>query len=222
MQITKIADLKNDKVSALIYSAPGNGKTSLLGELKGKTLIIDVDRGTSVLAGQKADISVVRLDDDLNDLIAVLTKLEKECPFDNVCIDSLSELEKSMLTLYGRLGKNDGAPELAHYNRTQFKIADICRRFRSLNCNVIFTAWETTSDHIHPSGEKYTQANPMLSGKCADTICGLCDIVGRLEISTKDDTAGNRYVRLEASPVVVAKDRIYKRKFCKTNELIGG
>jgi hypothetical protein len=62
----------------------------------------------------------------------------------------------------------------------------------------------------------------MLSGKCADTICGLCDIVGRLEISTKDDTAGKRYIRLEASPVVVAKDRIYKRKFCKTNELIGG
>lgn len=222
MQITKIADLKNDKVSALIYSAPGNGKTSMLGELKGKTLIIDVDRGTSVLAGQKSDISVIRLDEELNDLIAVIAKLEKDCPFDNVCIDSLSELEKSMLTLYGREGKNDGAPELVHYNRTQFKIADLCRRFRALNTNVIFTAWESTSDHIHPSGEKYTQARPMLSGKCADTICGLCDIVGRLEISTKDDTAGNRYIRLEASPVVVAKDRIYKRKFCKTNELIGG
>jgi phage nucleotide-binding protein len=222
MQITKIADLKTDKVSALIYSAPGNGKTSMLGELKGKTLIIDVDRGTSVLAGQTADISVVRLDEELNDLFKVIANLEKSCPFDNVCIDSLSELEKSMLTVYGREGKNDGAPELAHYNRTQFKIADLCRRFRALDCNVIFTAWETTSDHIHPSGEKYTQAKPMLSGKCADTICGLCDIVGRLEISTKDDSAGKRYIRLEASPVVVAKDRIYKRKFCKTNELIGG
>lgn len=221
MQILKIADIKTNRISALIYSAPGNGKTSMIGELKGKTLIIDIDRGTSVLAGSKADISVVRMDEDLADLVKVLENLEKSCPFDNVCIDSLSELEKSMLTIYGRLGKNDGAPELAHYNRAQFKIADICRRFRALDANVVFTAWESTSEHIHPSGEKYTQARPMLSGKCADTICGLCDIVGRLEIGVKDDNAGKRYIRLEASPVVVAKDRIYKRKFCTTDKLLG-
>jgi phage nucleotide-binding protein len=221
MQILKIADIKTNRISALVYSAPGNGKTSMLGELKGKTLIIDVDRGTSVLAGQTADISVVRLDEDLGDLFKVLENLEKSCPFDNVCIDSLSELEKTMLTVYGRLGKNDGAPELAHYNRTQFKIAGICRRFRSLDANVVFTAWESKSEHIHPSGEKYTQAMPMLSGKCADTICGLCDIVGRLEIGSKDDNIGKRYIRLEASPVVIAKDRIYKRKFCTTDKLLG-
>ena len=222
MQITKISELKNTNISALIYSSPGNGKTTALGELQGKTLIIDVDRGTSVLAGSKADISVIRLDEELKDLFKVLEKLESECPFDNICIDSLSELEKSMLTLYGRLGKNDGAPELAHYNRTQFKITDICRRFRNLPANIIFTAWESSSDHIHPSGEKYTQARPMLSGKSADTICGLCDIVGRLEISSKDDNAGKRYIRLEASPIVVAKDRIFKRKYCETNQLIKG
>ncbi len=220
MQIIKISELKNEKTTALIYAAPGNGKTTMLGELKGKTLIIDIDKGTSVLAGKSGDISVVRLDEDLNDLFKIIDSLEKECPFDNICIDSLSELERSMLTIYGRLGKNDGAPELAHYNRTQFKIVDICRRFRNLKANIIFTSWETAKDYIHPSGEKYTQSRPMLSGASSDTICGLCDIVGRLEIQSKDGSVGERYIRLEATPTIVAKDRIFKRKFCKTNELI--
>ena len=163
MQMINIADLEVDKVSAFIYAPPGIGKTTVLGALKGKTLIVDVDKGTSVLKGSDADITVIRLDQDLVDLFETLTKLEADCPFDNICIDSLSELERSMLTVYGRLGKNDGAPELAHYNRTQFKIIDICRRFRALDANVIFTAWEAQTEHIHPSGEKYTMARPLLS-----------------------------------------------------------
>lgn len=216
MQITKIADIKNDKITALVYASPGYGKTTMLGKLKGKTLIIDVDKGSSVLAGQQGDISILRLDDDLNDLFTVLKKLEESCPFDNICIDSLSELEKSMLTVYGRLGKNDGAPELAHYNRTQFKIVDICRRFRNLPANIIFTTWESIIDYVAVDGSKYNKSIPMLSGKTSDTICGLCDVVGRLEIS-KDE---GRFIRLEASQTIVAKDRINKRAYCKIEDLI--
>lgn len=220
MQILKLSELKKTNVTALIYAPPGIGKTSLLAELPGKTLIIDVDEGTSVLVGKEADIEIVRLDEDLQNMIEVITKLEESCPFDNVCIDSLSELEKKMLTVYGRLGKNDGAPEMLHYNRVQFKITDICRRVRALPANKIFTAWETLVEYVHPSGEKYTQAKPMLSGKTTETICGLCDVVGHLEISTQKDAEGMRFIRLESTPTVIAKDRINKRRFCRTNELI--
>jgi phage nucleotide-binding protein len=216
MQITKIADLKNDKVSALIYSAPGNGKTSTIGMLKGKTLIIDIDKGTSVLAGKSADISVIRVDNELNDLFAVLKKLNESCPFDNVCIDSLSELEKSMLTILGRTGKNNSVPELQHYQQVMFKMADICRQFRSLPANIIFTAWEQYVEHISPTGEKYTMAKPMLSGKSADTICGLCDVVGRIRFNKE----GERVILLTASATEIAKDRINKRTACRPEDLI--
>ena len=60
----------------------------------------------------------------------------------------------------------------------------------------------------------------MLSGKTADTIMGLCDVVGRLEISNKEDTKGKRYIRLEASPVVTAKDRLQKRSYCEIQEVL--
>ena len=47
--------------SALIYSAPGVGKTSTAKYLPGKTLVIDIDRTTNVLAGEE-NIDIVYLD----------------------------------------------------------------------------------------------------------------------------------------------------------------
>ncbi len=208
--------MSTEKQTDLLYGPPGMGKTTLLGQLPGKTLIVDVDRGTSVLQG-KANIDVVRLDESLADLPKVLEMLEKDNPYDNVCVDSLSELEKAMLTVYGREGKNDGAPEQGHYLKVQFKIADYCRRFRALSGNTIFTAWEMQKEIIAQDGSKYTQARPMLGDKSVDLICGLCDVVGRIVISTKD---GERYVWFEASQTVVAKDRLRKRKYCRFEEVV--
>lgn len=216
MQLLNAAEMSTEKQTDLLYGPPGMGKTTLLGQLPGKTLIVDVDRGTSVLQG-KANIDVVRLDESLSDLPKVLEMLEKKNPYDNVCIDSLSELEKAMLTVYGREGKNDGAPEQGHYLKVQFKIADYCRRFRALSGNTIFTAWEMQKEIIAQDGSKYTQARPMLGDKSVDLICGLCDVVGRIVISTKD---GERYVWFEASQTVVAKDRLRKRKYCKFEEVV--
>ncbi len=216
MHILKAKDIKADKQTMFIYAPPGFGKTTLLGTLKGRTLIVDVDQGTSVLQGKEA-VDIVRLEPSLRDLNELLTMLEKKNEYVNICIDSLSELERAMLTFYGREGKNDGAPEMQHYLKVQYKLADYCRRFRALSGNTIFTAWEDLREFVAPSGEKYTQARPLLGGKSVDLICGLCDTVGRLIISTKD---GERYIQLEGSSTVVAKDRLKKRKFCKFEELI--
>lgn len=216
MQILKATELQDEKVTALFYAPPGMGKTTLLGSLSGKTLIVDVDRGTSVLKG-KENVDIVRLSEDLSDLPEILRELQTSCPYDNVCIDSLSELERGMLTYFGRVGKNDGVPEMGHYQKVDFKIMDYCRQFRGLPCNIVFTAWEYLAEVIAVSGEKYTQARPMLRDKTVNNVCGLCDVIGQVIVSTKD---GERYVRLEGTNTVVAKDRLKKRKFCRFEEAI--
>lgn len=216
MQILKATELQDEKVTALFYAPPGMGKTTLLGSLSGKTLIVDVDRGTSVLKG-KENVDIVRLSEDLSDLPEILKELQASCPYDNVCIDSLSELERGMLTYFGRIGKNDGVPEMGHYQKVDFKIMDYCRQFRDLPCNIVFTAWEYLAEVIAVSGEKYTQARPMLRDKTVNNVCGLCDIVGQVIVSTKD---GEHYVRLEGTNTVVAKDRLRKRKFCRFEEVL--
>lgn len=216
MEILRATELDGGKLTALIYGTPGMGKTTLLGMLPGKTLIIDVDKGTSVLRGNE-DVDIVRLSEDLHELPEVLKELHVKCEYENVCLDSLSELERGMLAYYGRIGKLDGVPDLQAYNRTDFKLIDLCRQFRALPGNVFFTAWEQQKEITALSGEKYSQARPMLRDKNTDNVCGLCDLVGQIVMNPKD---GERYVRLEGSPSCIAKDRLRKRKYCRFDEVI--
>jgi phage nucleotide-binding protein len=216
MEILKATELTEGKLTVLIYSITGMGKTTLLGKLPGRTLIIDVDKGTSVLRGVEG-VDIVRLSEDLHELPEILSELQKKCDYENVCLDSLSELERGMLAYYGRLGKLDGVPDLASYQRVDYKIIDWCRQFRALPCNVFFTAWETQKEITAQSGEKYTQARPMLRDKNTDNVCGLCDVVGQIVMNPKD---GVRYVRLEGTQSAIAKDRINKRRYCLPEDLL--
>lgn len=216
MQILKCDALETPHQSVVLYGRPGMGKTTLIGSLPGRTLIVDVDRGTSVLGGTGSKADCVRLKEDLSDLPLVLAELEKNCPYDTVAIDSLSELEKSMLTVLGRRGNNSGAPELQHYNQIQFKISDYVRRFRALPCNTIFTAWEGATEGTASDGSKFQIFRPQLSGKTSDIVCGLCDTVGRIVINPQN---GERIVQLQSTNYALAKDRIHKRAMCAFDEI---
>ena len=216
MQIMSAKDLTTEKLTCLIYGTPGMGKTTLLGRLPGRTLIVDIDRGTSVLAGCE-NVDVVRVSEDLHELKELMAMLKNNCEYQNIALDSISELERAMLAFFGRIGNNNGVPDQPSYLRTDYKIIDWCRQFRELPCNVFFTAWEKLKEVISSSGEKYTQAAPMLRKENSDTLCGLCDVVGRIVINPKD---GERYIWLDSSQNVVAKDRLHKRRYCKFNELM--
>ena len=64
-----------------LIGPPGIGKTTAIGELPGKTLIIDVDRGADVLIGNEK-IDIVRLDTKLKEMKDILTTLETGCEYD--------------------------------------------------------------------------------------------------------------------------------------------
>jgi len=216
-----VKDLSSKGQSVIIYANPGMGKTTALSMLPGKTLIIDVDRGTSVLKDAK-NVDVVRLKDDLSNLRSIVDELKQnKHGYQNVCLDTISELETAMLTMYGRTGKNDGAPELSHYGKAKFKISDYIRELRNLvegGTNIVFTAWEQSKDVVLPSGEKYSQVMPMI--RAASEICGMVDVVAKLEMKTLEDKTQKRYFRLQSDTVSFAKDRINKRTWCEIKELI--
>lgn len=216
MNIMKTTDMKCDNLSVLIYGSPGMGKTTLLGNQKGRTLIIDIDRGTSVLAGHE-NVDVVRISEDLNDLQEVIKELQEKCNYDNVCIDSLSELERSILTALS-VRNATGTPSLQDYSKANNLVLNFCRRLRSVNANVLFTAWEKYIDMTAPSGDKYTRIVPMLRDKNMENVCGLCDIVGRI---CTDPESNERKVWLEGRANVLAKDRIFKRRSCKFDDVLG-
>ena len=216
MNIINAKDIQHQHLTVLIYGTPGMGKTTLLGNLKGHTLIVDVDKGTNVLIGNE-NVDVLRLSKGADELRQVINELNVKCDYDNVCIDSLSELEGSMLSELGCKGRNNGVPELGDYNRTDCFLIDWCREARNINANIFFTAWEKYTDLYLPSGEKVTAVRPMLRDKNIERVCGLCDIVGRIEVNRE---TGERIVWLEGTSRKIAKDRIFKRQACKFEEVI--
>ena len=231
MEIQKASDPVEQKTCGILYGAPGSGKTVSIPFLSNgaKTLLIDVDRSSQVLRSLQAqakieglaeainNIDIVNIGLDMSKWVEVVNWLDagnyKTYPL--IVVDNISELESQMLTEYGRIGKNDGAPELLHYNRVQFKIVDYIRRFRAWDTNVLFTAWEDRMDVVQPSGEKYTLAVPRLSGKSMDTVCGLCNVVAHLQMGKT-----TRFFELERTKTIYAKDQIQGRKYCAINELI--
>lgn len=232
MNLEKASDKVAMKTCGIIYAPPGTGKTTcipFLAKKGGKTLLIDIDRSSQVLRSDEikaavpgiepllADVDILQIGFDMSKWVEAVKWLEDGAykGYQVIVVDNLSELEHQMLTEYGRIGKNDGAPEQLHYNRTQFKVIDYVRRLRALDTNIMFTCWETQQEIIYQDGSKYTQAVPRLSGKSVDTVAGLCNVVARLKIGKE-----SRYFGLEKTPTEYAKDQLRSRKYCAINELI--
>lgn len=232
----KLTDLVKEKqpFTALLYCAPGVGKSTALGLIgeksKGKTLVLDVDR-TFVPTMAKDEVvhdfskfEVLQVDNinTWTDWTKKLTDLKtvKEsgnlADYENICVDNISELERCILSDLGRQGKNKGVPAQADYQYMQFKLMDSLRFMKSLGLNVIWTAWETTEDYVTLDGTCYTRSYPKISKKIVDNVCGLCEIVGKI-IVNKD---GERGVVMEATQNIYAKNQIDTRKICNVKEFI--
>ena len=232
----KLTDLIKEKqpFTALLYCAPGVGKSTALGLIgeksKGKTLVLDVDR-TFVPTMAKDEVvhdfskfEVLQVDNinTWTDWTKKLTDLKaakeagKLTEYENICVDNISELERCILSDLGRQGKNKGVPAQADYQYMQFKLMDSLRFMKSLGLNVIWTAWETTEDYVTFDGTCYTRSYPKISKKIVDNICGLCEIVGKI-IVNKD---GERGVVMEATQNIYAKNQIDTRKICNVKEFI--
>ena len=232
----KLTGLVKDKqpFTALLYCAPGVGKSTALGLIgeksKGKTLVLDVDR-TFVPTMAKDEVvhdfnkfEVLQVDNinTWTDWTKKLTDLKaakeagKLTEYENICVDNISELERCILSDLGRQGKNKGVPAQADYQYMQFKLMDSLRFMKSLGLNVIWTAWETTEDYVTLDGTCYTRSYPKISKKIVDNVCGLCEIVGKI-IVNKD---GERGVVMEATQNIYAKNQIDTRKICNVKEFI--
>lgn len=222
-------ELSVDKGTYMIYANPGMGKTYALGFLPGKTLVLDVDGSSSTLAKHpnKENIEVWRLDssniwqewlDVVADLIKNKAAYEKQ--FDNICLDNLSELFKAQLENLGKIGKNNGVPSQADYQRVDFMNLRSLRALNSMDCRVILTAWETTDNYTEQNGQFFTRSMPEIRTKILNNFLGLCDVVGRLII--KKDEEGNEIRGLVLKPTqgVYAKNRLDDRNGCLVNEFI--
>jgi phage nucleotide-binding protein len=217
--------LKKSGISAIIYSEAGTGKTHFCGTLPGKTLIIAAEaNGIKTLEKCKNidNIDVETLPEAGNNIAETSKKYDaffeglllKELPFDNVVLDSATELANQLMISKTDLSKNGGAPAQHTYLEVQWAMRRYLRILRDLavlrNKNVIITALESELMLSQSSDGVNSKTHPALTGKkLSPEAEGLFDIVGHLEKLNN----GTRYIRLEGNDTFVAKDR-FGRKAC--------
>ena len=227
----EIENTKNLPFTALLYCAPGIGKSTAIGliaeKMGGKTLVLDVDRtidrtlakgeivkDTSKLLTAKIDnVSTFASWSTTLKEITESGILQKE-GITTVAVDNISELERCILSDLGQQGKNKGVPSQGDYQTMQFKLVNSLRLMKSWGVNIIWTAWEATSEVVYPDGSKYSVLMPKMSAKIVDNICGLCDVVGKIAVGKE----GKHGILLAATQNVYAKNQIDGRKFCMVEE----
>ncbi|MGS0465281.1 AAA family ATPase [Bacillus pacificus] len=218
MEITNGAAItKSKKAKIIIYSKPGNGKTTVAGLLPGKTLVLDIDGTSQVLSGYE-NVDVAKIDgENPHDSILQFYALAKAniSKYDNIFIDNLTHYQKLWLLKKAEKTKS-GMPELKDYGLLDNHLLKLVETFNSLDANVIFTAWETTRTIIHDDGQQYNQFIPDIRDKIVNHIMGIVHVVGQL-VKKADGTRG---FMLEGNQSIFAKNHLDTRLGCIQEELI--
>lgn len=216
----------------ILYAKAGQGKTTSIKYLKGKTLVLDLDNSFKVLEGVSDNIQQYRFDngtpegrefdrtkpiEDLNTFLSDPDVLKAGETFDNLVIDNVSSLEKDWFVERGRNSKNGISNEIQDYSQwTNYFARIITTIYMIPNLNILITAWEKKIDNEAESGQTFSQYAPDIRDKSLNGFLGLADVVARLVVNPK---TGGRGAILEGDNTIYAKNRLDERKMAPIEEL---
>lgn len=194
--------------TAIVYSEPGKGKTSMIKTLKGNTIVFSIDGMYHVLSGlPNVEIIVMDPKKPNDELASFYRYLLKEIShIDNIVIDNLSTFQKFWLNSSAKDAKN-GTPEQRDYQIVDRVMLDFIASLKMLNKNVLIFAHEKKVDITRESGGVYTQFQPDVRN--LDAIMGIVPIVGRLVIYKNQETKKDeRIIVLQPTQSTRAKDQL--------------
>lgn len=204
--------------TALIYGAPGSGKTINTTRIPGKTLLLSSDNSARVLNNFERPDLTVKEAKTFKDFVDDFEAATASKQYDNIIVDCLTDLIDAYITEIREKGFSGDIRQ--YYLSVYTKVKFLTRKAAFCDTNVVFNCWEDSEICELTSGEMARCVSPMIPAKIKQQVCGLCNIVAR--VSSAMDKNGNRqwYFFMEAGKeTIMAKDQMYLRKSCLPENL---
>lgn len=210
MKLKSLSAVKLHTMTTL-YGKPGTGKTTFISSLKGKTLIIDTDRGLASIDTESFEGSVAECE-TFNDIMEALSLAEQ---FDNVAIDHMSNVQE--LCYKHVLEKNKAKKMLInHYGEASQllkSVVDILVDLAYKDKNVVVLCQEKSINVEDETNEDVPpQIAPNLMDSVRSYLIASSRIVGHTERVTKSKvikgvkhTKDVYQVRLAGNPIYTLK-----------------
>lgn len=183
MDIKKTNEIAPTKINCLIYAPSGNGKTTLLGTLEEKTLIVSLESGLLSLMGKEIDYVDIEGSDGLekiNHIRKILPEIMNS-DYVNVCFDSMTEISAAFLDC-AKAEFPDARQSLPRYGLYNEMMTKFIKVTRDMNKNVFYTALEKCDkDEV---GRRFLL--PEITGSISSKCVAYFDLVFNLQVFEKD------------------------------------
>ena len=204
--------------TAIIYGAPGSGKTINTTRIPGKSLLLSSDNSALVLNNFERPNLTVKEVKNFKDFVEAFEAATASKIYDNIIVDCLTDLIDAYIVEIRENGFSGDIRQ--HYLAIYTKVKFLVRKAAYCDTNCIFNCWEESEIGELSTGEMARCVSPMLPAKIKQQVCGLCNIVGR--VTSALDKHGNRqwYFFTEAGKeTIMAKDQMFLRKNCLPEDI---
>ena len=186
MKIKSTKSESNNRITALVYGRSGAGKTTLAKTLPGKTLIVSAESG--LLSLKDFEIDYVELEgktaaDKIASLKAIIGELMKGVPYDNIFIDSITEISQLFVEMYQNQFQSRSETLLiwAEYNKSMRAFIKCLRDMAPYN--IVISCLEK-EDKDDLSRKVFL---PDMQGKISTQVLQFFDEVFNLKVVMKDE-----------------------------------
>lgn len=196
--------------TAIVFGAPGSGKTVNSTLVPGKTLLISSDNSAVVLKNFERKDLTVKSVATFKEFVAEFEDATETHKYDNVIVDCLTDIIDAFVVECREAGTFGDIRQA--YMAVYTKVKYLVRKAAHCQSNVILNCWEDVQEISLPSGEIVNRLSPMLPAKIKQQVCGLCNVIAY--VTTANDKNGKKrwYYITEATPALMVKDQLACRK----------